>query len=54
VLANVTAQTTQFADVSMVYPLTVENSDGTWMVAAIDLTPQITAAEPTPVAVTPN
>src|SRR6202022_870671 len=54
VLANVTAQTTQFADVSMVYPLTIENSDGTWMVAAIDLTPQITAAEPTPVAVTPN
>src|SRR6202140_946917 len=54
VLANVTAQTTQFADVSMVYPLTVENSDGTWMVAAIDLTPQITAAEPTPVAVKPN
>jgi len=52
-LANVTAQTSQFADVSMVYPLTVENSDGTWMVAAIDLIPQVTA-EPTPVAVGPN
>ena len=53
VLANVTAQTAQFADVSMVYPLTVENSAGTWMVATIDLMPRITA-EPTPVAVTPN
>jgi hypothetical protein len=40
-LANVTAQTAQFATVNLVYPLTVENSDGTWMVAAIDLTPLI-------------
>lgn len=39
VLANVTAQTAQFATVNLVYPLTVENSDGTWMVVAIDLTP---------------
>jgi hypothetical protein len=53
VLANVTAQTAQFADVSMVYPLTLENSVGTWMVAAIDLMPQV-AADPTPVAVIPN
>jgi Conjugative transposon protein TcpC len=41
VLAAVTAQTSQFATVNLVYPLTVENSDGTWMVAAIDLIPQI-------------
>jgi Conjugative transposon protein TcpC len=41
VLAAVTAQTPQFATVNLVYPLTVENSAGTWMVAAIDLVPQI-------------
>jgi hypothetical protein len=29
--------------VNLVYPLTVENSDGTWMVAAIDLLPQLGA-----------
>lgn len=50
VLANVTAQTSQFATVNLVYPLTLENSDGTWMVAAIDLTPQISGtADPAPV-----
>jgi Conjugative transposon protein TcpC len=54
VLANVVAQTTQFADVSMVYPLAFENSGGTWMVAAIDLAPQITEAEPNPVVTTHN
>ena len=41
VLATVAAQTAQFATVTLVYPLTVENSGGTWMVAAIDLTPTI-------------
>ena len=41
VLASVAAQTPQFATVNLVYPLTVENSGGTWMIAAIDLTPQI-------------
>jgi hypothetical protein len=40
-LATVAAQTAQFATVTLVYPLTVENSGGTWMVAAIDLAPQI-------------
>jgi hypothetical protein len=54
VLANVVAQTTQFADVSMVYPLALENSSGTWMVAAIDLTPEITDTEPNPVATVHN
>jgi Conjugative transposon protein TcpC len=41
VLAGVTAETSQFATVTMEYPLNVENSDGTWMVAAIDLVPRI-------------
>ena len=33
VLATVVAQTSQFATVTLTYPLTVENSGGTWMVA---------------------
>jgi hypothetical protein len=40
-LTTVKAQTAQFATVTLVYPLTVENSGGTWMVAAIDLAPAI-------------
>lgn len=52
VLANVTAQTSQFATVNLVYPLSVENSGGTWMVADIDLMPQVTDAEPDPIATT--
>jgi hypothetical protein len=55
VLATVTAQTSQFATVNLVYPLTVENSGGTWMVAAIDLMPQISGdAEPNPVRIAGN
>jgi hypothetical protein len=46
VLANVTAQTSQFASVSLVYPLTLKNSGGTWMVAAIDLIPETGDTEP--------
>jgi hypothetical protein len=41
VLATVVAQTAQFATVTLVYPLTAENSGGTWMVAGIDLAPAI-------------
>lgn len=41
VLATVSAQTAQFATLTLVYPLTVENSGGTWMVAAVDLAPQL-------------
>jgi hypothetical protein len=41
VLATVIAQTAQFATVTLVYPLTVDNSGGTWMVAAVDLAPQL-------------
>jgi len=40
-LATVIAQTTQFATVNLVYPLIVENSGGTWMIADIDLASQI-------------
>ena len=55
VLAAVAAQTAQFATVNLVYPLTVENSGGTWMVAAIDLMPQIGAdSRANPVATTRN
>lgn len=51
VLVGVRAQTSQFATVTLSYPLTVENSGGTWMLAAIDLMPQLDDdAEPTPVA----
>jgi Conjugative transposon protein TcpC len=54
VRATVVAQTSQFAPVNLVFPLTVENSGGTWMVAAIDLMPQIGAeTKPHPVAGTP-
>jgi len=50
VRAAVTAQTSQFATVNLCYPLTVENSGGTWMVADIDLIPQTsTDTQPTPV-----
>jgi hypothetical protein len=55
VLATVVVQTAQFATVTMVYPLTVENSGGTWMVAAIDLSPQIgDTPEPNLVGNQPN
>jgi Conjugative transposon protein TcpC len=41
VRATVTAQTSQFATINFSFPLTVENSGGTWMVADIDLIPQL-------------
>jgi len=41
--AIVSAQTSQFATVPLTYFLTLENSGGTWMVAAIDLIPQVDA-----------
>lgn len=51
VRATVTAQTSQFATVNLCYPLTVENSGGTWMVADIDLIPQTNSeAGPAPVS----
>jgi Conjugative transposon protein TcpC len=54
VLATVVAQTSQFANVNLSYPLALENSGGTWMVADIDLMPQINEAEPNPIATTHN
>jgi hypothetical protein len=51
VRAAVTAQTSQFTTVNFCYPLAVENSGGTWMVADIDLVPQ-TNSEAQPAAVT--
>lgn len=41
VRATVTAQTPQFAAVPFSFPLTVENSNGTWMVADIDPVPRL-------------
>jgi len=41
VRVTVDAQTSQFANVRFAFPLTVENSGGTWMIADIDLTPQV-------------
>jgi hypothetical protein len=49
VLATVAAQTSQFATLNLVYPLTLENSGGTWMVATIDLMPQMSDSEPNPI-----
>jgi len=49
VRASVSAQTSQFAVLNFSFPLTVENSGGTWMIADIDLIPQTseeTAATP--------
>ncbi|MDQ2638388.1 MAG: conjugal transfer protein [Actinomycetota bacterium] len=43
VRATVTAQTAQFATIPFTFPLTVENSGGTWMITAIDLKPQTAA-----------
>lgn len=52
VRATVTAQTSQFATVAFCYPLAVENSGGTWMVADIDLIPQTNSeTQPAPAAV---
>ena len=48
VLATVVAQTSQFAGVTMTYPLRVENSSGTWMIAGIDLVPAVADADPSP------
>jgi Conjugative transposon protein TcpC len=39
--ATVVAQTSQFATVNYSFPLKVENSGGTWMIADIDSIPQI-------------
>jgi hypothetical protein len=40
VRASVIAQTSQFATITFAFPLTVENSGGTWMIANIDFIPR--------------
>jgi hypothetical protein len=44
VRATVVAQTSQFATITFTFPLTVENSGGTWMIADIDFIPQLNAS----------
>ena len=41
VRAKVIAQTSQFATIAFAFPLTVENSGGTWMITTIDFIPRI-------------
>jgi hypothetical protein len=41
VRVTATAYTSQFASVPFTFPLTVENSGGTWMIADIDPAPQV-------------
>ena len=48
VLATVAAQTSQFATVTMTYPLRVENRGGTWMIAGLDLVPAVTDTDTDP------
>jgi len=50
VRATVAAQTAQFASLTFAFPLTVENSGGTWMIADIDFIPRLAdTTEPVPV-----
>ena len=44
--ADVSRQTSPFAVLNFSIALTVENSDGTWMVADIDLIPQSSGETP--------
>ena len=39
--ATVIAQTSQFATITFTFPLTVENSGGTWMITNIDFIPRL-------------
>jgi len=53
VLARVTAITSQYAPVELVYPLTLTGVGGRWSVAAIDRAPVMsTDSEPAPVVTT--
>ena len=45
--ARVIAQTSQFAAIDFGFPLTVENSGGTWMIADIDLIPRVSGTTDT-------
>jgi hypothetical protein len=51
VRATVIAQTSQFATIDFTFPLTVENSGGTWMIADIDFIPRLAGStDPVPAA----
>jgi hypothetical protein len=43
VRATVIAQTPQFATINFAFPLTIENSGGTWMISTIDPLPRVAA-----------
>lgn len=43
VRTTVVAQTSQFATLPFTFPLTVENSGGTWMITDIDLIPRVSS-----------
>lgn len=49
VRATVVAQTTQFATITFVFPLTVENNGGTWMISTIDFIPRPAGTDASPV-----
>lgn len=50
-LLQVLAKTSQQVPVPITMPVTLENSNGTWMVSGIDLAPAITASPPRPFTV---
>jgi hypothetical protein len=52
VRATVIAQTSQFATITFAFPLTVENSGGTWMIENIDFIPRLAGNTDTVPAVT--
>jgi hypothetical protein len=53
VLAQVTAMTSQYAPVQLVYPLTLQGLGGRWSVAAIDAAPAVSGVDdPVPVVST--
>ncbi|KPN44610.1 conjugal transfer protein [Mycobacterium intracellulare] len=52
VRASVIAQTSQFATINFMFPLTVENNGGTWMITNLDLIPRLSANTDTVPAIT--
>ncbi|WP_079275588.1 conjugal transfer protein [Mycobacteroides abscessus] len=51
-LAQVLAKTAQNVPMPMTMPLTLQNNNGTWMVSALDLAPQISDEDPEPITAT--
>ncbi|SKK27492.1 conjugal transfer protein [Mycobacteroides abscessus] len=48
-LAQVLAKTAQNVPMPMTMPLTLQNNNGTWMVSALDLAPQLSDEDPEPI-----